>query len=361
MTIDVHGHLSPPWMAERYPMPPALCDVEGMIETKLAAGVRMTVVGSPVGAGAMVPVPGVDNYAQPESDLERLHDWLAETVRAHPDHLRAYVYANPLGGTDHLARAAARVRDPEFVGFIVNSSVRGRYLDAPEAGEFFAMAEESEVPVLVHAPAVPAAGHGLADLGLLERVGRYCDTAIGLAVIAHAGILDRHPRLRLIAAAAGGALALIAARLDAAGAAPGRPGAAGGPPGGRPGGSAGAPVPGGSPGAGRPGTPGAAGTPPTEGPDRTRPGEALRRLHIDTASPGAASLRAALSFFGPGRVLYGTDSPPLRTEAVTGPLQTLAAELQDLGQQSDVTEGNALRLFPPRLTSRSATVSGRTS
>ncbi|MEU0273626.1 amidohydrolase family protein [Streptomyces sp. NPDC006307] len=357
MTIDVHGHLSPPWLAERYPMPPALCDVEGMIEAKLAAGVRMTVVGSPVGAGAMVPAPGVDNYAQPEGDLERLHDWLADTVRAHSEHLRGYVYVNPLGGPDHLARAAARVREPEFVGFIVNSSVRGRYLDAPEAEDFFALAEEAAVPVLVHAPALPACGQGLDDLALLERVGRYCDVAVGLAVLARAGVLDRHPGLRLIAAAAGGALAMLAARLDAVGGPPS--GVTAGPNGGRNGGP-------GGPNGGSNGRPGGSGRPPGAtgrpgGQPALRPGDALRRIHADTASPGAESLRALLSFFGPERVLYGTDSPPLGADAVSGPLRLLADELPDADVRAGVLAHNALRLFPRRLSPGTTTLTGRTS
>src|SRR4051812_33815824 len=112
--IDVHGHIASPLAQARFPMPRSLGDTEGMIEQKLAHGVTVTIIGSPVGAGAMLPVAGIDNYAQPDDDLRRLHDWFGETVRRHPDHLRAYAYVNPLGDDRHLALAAETVRAEEF-------------------------------------------------------------------------------------------------------------------------------------------------------------------------------------------------------------------------------------------------------
>jgi aminocarboxymuconate-semialdehyde decarboxylase len=332
MTIDVHGHISPREALRRFPMPPSLGDVEGMIERKLEHGVRLTVVGSPVGAGAMVPVPGVDNYAQPADALHRLHDWFAECVRRYPDHLRAYVYVNPFGGAEHLAWAAETARSPEFVGFITNSSVRGHYLTGPEAADLFAMLAEQDLPVLVHAPASPAAGTGLTDLMLLEQLGRFCDVTIGVAAIVAAGWLDRHPNLRLIAAGAGGALALLPEKLDLAAAAP----------------HWGAPRPGGE-GAGRP-----APARPSLPTLAKRPSQYLRQVWVDTASPSARALRLNLDTFGADRVLYGTDSPPLPIGAVAGPIAALAGSPLDPAQRQAVLETNAVSLFAPRLPAGSA-------
>ena len=53
MIIDIHGHLSPPEAAERFPMPPSLTDVDGMLAARAQAGIDLTIIGSPVGAGAM--------------------------------------------------------------------------------------------------------------------------------------------------------------------------------------------------------------------------------------------------------------------------------------------------------------------
>ena len=116
MTVDIHGHVTSPELFKRFPMPPSLADIDGMIEAKAALGITMTVVGSPVGAGTMVPVPGLDNYEQPADALEAFHEWLAETVRAHPRHLRAYAYVNPYGGDDQLDQAAKRLSQAEGHG-----------------------------------------------------------------------------------------------------------------------------------------------------------------------------------------------------------------------------------------------------
>jgi predicted TIM-barrel fold metal-dependent hydrolase len=258
--VDVHGHISPPEALRRYPMPPSLGDVEGMIERKLAAGIDMTVVGSPVGAGAMVPVPGVDNYAQPADRLAALHEWLAATCAKHPAHLRAYVYVNPFGD---LEAAAETLREEAFVGLIANTSVNGAYLDDERAEPFFAFAAELGVPVLLHPPASPASGQGLHALPLLEQVGRYHDVAAGLACILLAGVLERHPDLRLIGAQGGGGIALLAEKLDLI----------------------------------KPGT-----------------SAQLDRLWVDTATPSPLAQHANRRVFG-DRVLLGTDSPPLPLRA----------------------------------------------
>jgi predicted TIM-barrel fold metal-dependent hydrolase len=285
VTVDIHGHVTSPELFKRFPMPPSLADIDGTIEAKAALGITMTVVGSPVGAGTMVPVPGLDNYDQPADALEAFHEWLAQTVRAHPRRLRAYVYVNPYGGEDQLDRAAKRLAQPEFAGLIVNSSVKGEFLGEPRADSFFAMAAEHNVPVLLHPPAEPAGSRALGHLGLIEHVARPCDVALGVAAIIFAGWLEKYPSLRVIAATGGGALPLLAEKLDLAHA------RRSGPPG----------------GAGGVGGPGAK-------PAVTlisKPSELLRRVYVDTATPSQAALAAAIGTFGAGQVLFGTDSPPL--------------------------------------------------
>lgn len=305
----MHGHISPPESMSPYPMPPSLRDVAGMVERKLAVGIELTVVGSPVGAGAMVPVPGVDNYAQTTDELRDFHEWLAGQVADHPEHLRALVYANPFGDDKHLASAAETYTDGGFVGFVINTSVAGRYLDDQRAMEFFALAEELRAPVLLHAPAQPAAGTGLSDLRLVEQLGRFCDVTIGVACCVLGGWLEKFPRLRLVATGAGGALALLGEKLDLIYSSP--PGA---------------------------------GPPPRPMPLSRPPSEYLRRLWVDTASPSATALRANLAVFGAERILLGTDSPPL-----VGMESPVLAAIEDLPIAEDdraaIREGNAKRLF----------------
>jgi len=65
---------------------------------------------------------------------------------------------------------------------------------------------------------------------------------------------------------------------------------------------------------------------------------------VDTATPSLPALRAALEVFGPDRLLFGTDSPPLAT-----PLDSALAMVEALGlsdvDMAKVLGGNATALF----------------
>lgn len=301
MTIDVHGHVTPPELLKRFPMPPVLGDVDGMIERKAALGITTTVVGSPVGYGTMLPVPGNDNYAQSPADLNRFHEWVAETVRDKAGALTGYVYANPFSADD-VTRAAEWLREKEFTGLIVNSSVRGEFLDDTRTDDFFAMAEETGAPVLLHPPAVPVAAAAFTAVGAIEHVVRPCDITMGVAAILLAGRLRRFPGLKLIAPNAGGALALLREKLDMAQKRDSADDTVNGPP----------------------------------------LSEQLTKIYVDTATPSLPALKAALAVFGPDRLLFGTDSPPLAT-----PLSAALAMVGRLGLSDvdKVLRGNAAALF----------------
>ncbi|MEC3974266.1 amidohydrolase family protein [Amycolatopsis sp. H20-H5] len=307
MIIDVHGHVTAPELLAKYPMPPSLGDIDGMIERKLEAGVGLTVVGSPVGFGTMTRIPGLDNYAQPADKLAAFHDWMGETVRAHAGHLLAYAYVNPFGTDAELATAAELVHRPEFVGFIVNTSVRGRFLDDPGADRFFELAREALVPIMLHPPAEPVGAGALTNFGLVEQLGRFTDVHLSLATMIMGGRLERDPGLRLIAATGGGALALLADRLDLAH----------------------------SPrhwkGTGKPALP------------RT-PSSYFSQIWVDTASNSSHALRANISVFGADHVLFGTDTPPLPHEVAD--LVAAVTELNLSTQDThDILTGNAVRLL----------------
>jgi aminocarboxymuconate-semialdehyde decarboxylase len=343
--VDVHGHITHPELFKRYPMPPALADIEGMLDRKSEAGIGVTIVGSPVGFGTMSK-RGHDNYAQSADELKSFHEWLAETVRKHAPRLAAYVYTNPFGDSELLAQTAQTVRDGGFVGLIVNTSVGGEYLDSPRADEFFAMAAELGKPIFLHPPAEPVGSDSIEDFRLVEQVGRFVDVTVGLATLVFAGRLEQHPNLELVAATAGGAISLLAGRMDQAYQprhwAGGGPPGGGGPPSGAPGG--------GPPGGGPPGGPGGGGPPGPPPMARytnkiTQPPSAyLRRVYVDTANSSVPNHLANLELMGADHMLFGTDSPPLAT-----PLQDAIAMVDGLPisatEKQGILEGNARRLF----------------
>ncbi|MBX6768626.1 MAG: amidohydrolase family protein, partial [Actinomadura rubrobrunea] len=233
-------------------------------------------------------------------------------VADHFDHLRGLVYVDPFADDAHLEAAARTLAEPEFVGLIINTSVAGRYLNDPRCDGFFAMAAEQDVPVMLHAPAWPAAGAGLTDPLLLEGIGRFDDVSAGVACLIFGGWLEKYPGLRIIATAGGGALALMVERLDRAYRAPHWGGA-------RPNGERGWPI-------SRP------------------PSTFLRQIWVDTATPSRLALRAALAAFGSDRVLFGTDSPPL-PDVVGDGLRAVAEVSPSEEQRQAICYENAARLF----------------
>jgi 6-methylsalicylate decarboxylase len=306
VAIDVHGHITSPELFKRFPMPPALADIEGMIETKAAAGIGTTIVGSPVGAGTMVPVDGLDNYAQPADKLNAFHDWLARTLEAHRPRLLGYVYVNPFDDDRALSVAQSWLKEDGFVGLIANTSVRGEYLDSPRAEPFFALAAQAGRPVLLHPAANPVGAEAMrGHLGLIEHVVRPADITCGVAALLAAGWLDKYPELKLIVPNAGGSLPLLAEKLDLAQQRA------------RPGG-------------------------PPAGPPAVRLSDQLGKLYVDTATPSALALAAAVAVFGPAHVLFGTDAPPL-----SAPLSAALAMLDGLPGHpaAAIRDGNARRLF----------------
>lgn len=328
MIVDVHGHITHPALFERFPMPRTLLDIEGMLERKAALGIDLTIVGSPVGFGTMSRVPGLDNYAQPLDQLKSFHEWLAETVVKHRPRLAAYAYTNPFGGNAMLEQTAAGVRDLGFVGLIVNTSVRGEYLDSERADDFFAFAAELDVPIVLHPPAEPVGSDAIADFRLVEQVGRFLDVTMCLATLVFSGRLEQYPSLRFVAVTAGGAIGLLAGRLDQAY----QPRHWGGGP------AVGE-------GTGPPSGPPAA--PPMlqyENKITSAPSTFLKQLYVDTANSSLANHLANLELMGSGHMLFGTDSPPLATplEAAIDLVERLPVPDED---KRKIFSENALRLF----------------
>ncbi|MFI6284495.1 amidohydrolase family protein [Streptomyces sp. NPDC051018] len=347
MIIDIHGHLSPPEAAKKFPMPPSLTDVDGMLAARAQAGIDLTIIGSPVGAGAMARIPGVDNYAQPRDRLRKFHAWMSGLITTFPDQLRGYVYANPFGDDDHLEGIRETLADPAFVGLITTSSVHGELLGSPRADSFFALAAEAGAPVLVHAPAEPIGTDRVDHLGFVEQLGRFHDISLSMAMIAFAGWLEKYPALRLIGSTGGGALALLPERLQTA-ARPRHWGGDGasGPPTARPSGAPGSGGP--PPGAARP--PAGAAKPPAGGgtmPPSADPAAALRRMYVDTSTFSPAHLGLNAEVLGPERMLFGTDSPPLSVPL--GELVRLIEKLPvDKAAQQLILGGNAEAVFDLR-------------
>ncbi|HEY9498316.1 MAG TPA: amidohydrolase family protein [Terrimesophilobacter sp.] len=102
-------------------------------------------------------------------------------------------------------------------GVIVGSRICGRSLDDEELEPLWAALEDTGLGVFLH-PHYAAAGEQLRGFGhaLPVSVGFPFETTIALARLVFAGVLHRHPKLRMLAAHGGAAIPMLAGRMDAA-------------------------------------------------------------------------------------------------------------------------------------------------
>jgi aminocarboxymuconate-semialdehyde decarboxylase len=113
---------------------------------------------------------------------------------------------------DELARAV----ESGHVGAMIGTWIAGanRDLDHASLEPFWARAAELGVPVFVH-PVFAGGGDDarIHDRGLANAVARPNETALAMSRLLYAGVLQRHPGLKLVVAHGGGALPAIMGRL----------------------------------------------------------------------------------------------------------------------------------------------------
>jgi aminocarboxymuconate-semialdehyde decarboxylase len=239
-------------------------DVERIVEAQESAGIERTV---------LCPwIPLLFYEAEPEAGLRRCriqNDALAALVRAQPERLAA-LGAVPLQDPESAAGEVELLMDRgELVGVEVAASVRGDYLGDDRFEPFWAAAERSGALVFVHPTTRGFEVPALRDYYLWNSVGNPFETTIAAAHMVMAGVLERHPGLRVLLAHGGGALVALRGRLRHA----------------------------------------HSFQPQARARLRESPKESIRRFHFDTVTHDPQLLRALVEFAGPERVLLGTDYP----------------------------------------------------
>jgi aminocarboxymuconate-semialdehyde decarboxylase len=200
--------------------------------------------------------------------------------------------------------AAAELRSlmaGKLAGVEVTARVAGEYLGADRFTPFWAAAEETGALVFVHPSTRGFEGPG--DHYLWNTVGNPLETTLTAAHLVMAGVLERHPGLRVLLAHGGGAVLALRGRLrhaheriDAAGTALHEPVEA-----------------------------------------------SLRRLYFDTVTHDPALLRALVDFAGADHVLAGSDHP--FDMADPDPAATVRAAGVSREAEAAILGGNAERLI----------------
>lgn len=188
--------------------------------------------------------------------------------------------------------------DGRLGGVEVPASVRGAYLGDERFREFWAAAEEADALVFIHPTTRGFSDPVFEEHYLWNTVGNPLETTITAAHLVMGGVLDEHPRLRVLLAHGGGAVLALRGRLahEQSFHPPGRDVLS-----------------------------------------------ALRRFYFDTVVHDVDVLRELVAFAGAERVLCGSDYPfDMGAERPADIVRALGLPADD---EAAVLGGNALRLL----------------
>jgi aminocarboxymuconate-semialdehyde decarboxylase len=209
-------------------------------------------------------------------------------------------------GTADLDRPAELIelmRDGRLSGVEVAASFDGDYLGAERFGDFWAAAEETRALVFVHPTTRGFDQPVFDDYYLWNAVGNPLETTITAAHMVMAGVLERHPQLRVLLAHGGGALPALRGRLRHA----------------------------------------HSFQPQARSRLGESPDDSLSRFYFDTVTHDENVLRELVSLAGPDRVLCGSDYP--FDMGVERPAELVRALGLAPSEERAILGGNALLLL----------------
>jgi aminocarboxymuconate-semialdehyde decarboxylase len=274
-----------------------------------------------------LPAPPAEDIGPPAvaTEFAQLgNEGLAELVRLHPDRFAGFVACLPMNDPDAAVREAERACGQlGALGVQIYTHVNGHPLDQPRFDPIWARMADLDRMIWVH----PARNASWPDYPTEERsklelwwvFGWEYDTAIFMARLVFAGVLERHPGLKVLIHHGGSMVPHFSGRVG--------------------------------PGLDQLGSR----TPPEQRADvehaplSRRPYDYFKMFYVDTAMFGAAhAIRCSLDFFGVDHVLFASDSP-FDPEKGPGYIRATIADLESLGlpeaDRQAIYEGTARRLL----------------
>ena len=259
-----------------------------------AAGIERTMIS--------INDPGPETFAADGSIAARIcNDWIADLGKRYPARfsgLAVLPLQNMNAALKELDRCVSKLG---MKGILLYSNLAGKFPDEEEFRELFAEAERLDMPILLH-PAHPVTFDATEGHGMTAGLGLMFDTTIALARIILAGILERHPRLKLVCPHAGGALPYLIGRIDHQTQVLKR-------------------------GAEHIAKP---------------PSAYLRQIYLDAVSPIPLAIQYGIDYVGVERMLYSSDHPWVDPQTIAGHIRSLGLPPED---EAKIFGGNAERLF----------------
>jgi predicted TIM-barrel fold metal-dependent hydrolase len=275
-------------------VPPPYVSVDAKLAAMDASGIEITMLST--------NDPGPEWFGDDGPTVAHLiHDSLAGVIARHPKRFRG-LCTLPLQNEKAAAAELDRcVRRLGFVGILLYTNLAGAWCDEPPFHWVYARAEELNVPILLH-PAKPMTTDQVKGYELTSTLGNMFENTIALARIIASGLLDRHPKLKLVCPHLGGTLPYICGRMDHQLAALKR------------------------------------------GPQnlQRKPSEYLRSIYLDIVSPLPEAMRFALDFSSADKLLFASDHPWVQPKEILEPLRSLKLPANT---ETLIVRSNARQLF----------------
>jgi aminocarboxymuconate-semialdehyde decarboxylase len=120
----------------------------------------------------------------------------------------------PYGGDPFLREFERAIKQDGLKGAWILSSLQGSYPDDDDAMPFFQLAQELDVPVVIHPPSVGFGEERMRDYRLASSVGRPMDGALAVARLIVRGVFEKFPKLKLVATHLGGGICEMIGRMN---------------------------------------------------------------------------------------------------------------------------------------------------
>jgi aminocarboxymuconate-semialdehyde decarboxylase len=273
-------------------------DIEGILAAQDEAGVERVLL------CPWVPLLFYD--ADPDDGLARAriqNEALAGLVGAHPARVSA-LGALPLQDPELAARELHALMEAGVLrGVEVAASVRGVFLGDDRFEPFWEAAETTGALVFIHPTTRGFDSPAFQDYYLWNTVANPLETATTAAHMVVAGVMERHPELRVLLAHGGGALLAVRGRMRHA----------------------------------------HGFQPQANARLRESPDDSIRRFYFDTLTHDESLLRALIDYVGHEHVLLGSDYPFDMGDARHA--DTVRALRLDPDVEAAILAGNAERLL----------------
>jgi len=141
------------------------------------------------------------------------NDALGEWIQASPEHFKAFGTVPMQNCKKAVSELEYVMSKPGFVGVEIGGSIEGTPLADPCYLPFFEAAEALNALIFIH-PYYVGPRPGMEPQYLTNLLGNPLETSIAISLLILEGVLEKYPRLKLVAAHGGGFLPYGIGRID---------------------------------------------------------------------------------------------------------------------------------------------------